>query len=639
MRLTPIVLSAMVLAGAFSTVFAADELPKALPVANAGFEENLTSWAVLPAFKGQIEVVDNPVHSGNKALKIDATGKLNSPFVAQSIGGLTGGAVYQFSAWAILAPGSPAVTAAIKMEAYSEAGSTGELYSSKKLTADGEWTKITVQQRVSGDTNRATVLLRVFGDGVIIFDDATFEEIGYAPDLTIIGPSRLTTAPQNSFKSTYELILREPWKKADLPKMTATISSLDEADNPPDLKNIPAVVARGDKDNQLKATITIPGLKAGSYGVQFQTQGEESLKTVYPAYIFTTLADRKPTALTQDGTILWNGKPFFPIGMYHPGGEDSYKLLAQNGFNAVQGAAVLDLDQFKASLDLAQKYGLAVDVPLYNGMKVKDNLANSLEKVKRFADHPAILDWKIFDEPHIHPDGGVAIDIPSAYRALKAADPNHPIELTLNSAATQQFWVNFCDIVQPDSYPLPRFPVTQVSDMAKGAKSFMQPWQNLSFVLQSGWVADLSNQPSVAQARSMVYLALINGAKGIWWYSMHDPGWDLTKSPLWPHMKDINAEVKVLSDPLMLGDDVPLQISNKNVQASAKRYEGKLYVLVTNPTDDAGDVTLSFSGLPKMNDGTFMGNKVTVDHSADKPNTISLKLEALQSGTMIFDLP
>jgi hypothetical protein len=290
-------------------------------------------------------------------------------------------------------------------------------------------------------------------------------------------------------------------------------------------------------------------------------------------------------------------------------------------------------------LDLAQKYGLAVDVPLYNGMKVKANLANSLEKVKRFADHPSILDWKIFDEPHIHPDGGVAIDIPSAYRALKAADPNHPFELTLNSAKTQQFWSNFCDIVQPDVYPLPRFPVTQVSDMAKGAHEFMQPWQNLSIVLQSGWVADLSNQPSVAQARSMVYLALINGAKGIWWYSMHDPGWDLTKSPLWPHMKEINAEVKVLSEPLMLGENVPIKISNPNVQASAKKYQGKLYVLVTNPTDDTSDVTLSISVFAKLSDGTFSGNTVKVQHSADNPNAISLKLEALQSGTLIFDLP
>ena len=627
-----ITLSVAVL-GAFCCVSKADDLPKALPLVNAGFEDNLSSWAVIPTFKGQIEVVDTPIHTGSKALKIDATKKLNSPFVTQGVKGLTGGAVYQFSAWAKVAPGSSAVTAALKMEAYGDAGNTGELYATKPLTADGEWTKLTLQQRVSGETKAATLLLRVFGDGAIIFDDVSFEEVGHAPDLTIISPGQSLTAPGKSFKSTFELILREPWAKTELPKMTATMSSLDEADNSADLKDIPAVVARGDKENQLKATITVPALKSGSYGVQFQTQGDESLKTVYPAYIFTTLADRKPKSLTQDGTLLWNGKPFFPIGMYHPGGEESYKLLSENGFNAVQGDAIQDLAQFKARLDLAQKYGLAVDVPLYLNGQVKKNLANSLEKVKNFADHPSVLDWKIFDEPHIHPDGGVAIDIPSAYRALKAADPNHPIELTLNSAATQKFWSNFCDIVQPDVYPLPRFPLTLVSDMANGAHEFMQPWQNLSLVLQSGWVADLSNQPSAAQARSMVYLSLINGAKGIWWYSMNDPGWDLTKTPLWPQMKAINAEVTALSQPLMMGNVVNgISCDQPKVHFRAIEYQSKTYLLVTNPESEPLQATFT---LPDNLRSYHLMNGDTKGEL--KNRTMSLSLQGVDSRTYILE--
>jgi len=90
----------------------------------------------------------------------------------------------------------------------------------------------------------------------------------------------------------------------------------------------------------------------------------------------------------------------------------------------------------------------------------------------------------------------------------------------------------------------------------------------------------------------------------------------------------------------MLGENVPLQISNPNVQASAKKYRGKLYVLVTNPTDEESEVTLNLAGLPKMNEGTFLDGqeKVKVEHFVDKPNSISLKLEALQSETLVFDL-
>jgi hypothetical protein len=113
---------------------------------------------------------------------------------------------------------------------------------------------------------------------------------------------------------------------------------------------------------------------------------------------------------------------------------------------------------------------------------------------------------------------------------------------------------------------------------------------------------------------------------------MHDPGWDLTKTPLWPHMKEINAEVKVLSEPLMLGENVPLQISNSNVQASVKKYQGKLYIMVTNPTDGKSNATITvpgfnFPGLSKMDD------------PAKLPDVMLLQLGALESKTLIFDLP
>jgi hypothetical protein len=116
-------------------------------------------------------------------------------------------------------------------------------------------------------------------------------------------------------------------------------------------------------------------------------------------------------------------------------------------------------------------------------------------------------------------------------------------------------------------------------------------------VVQCGWTADLSNQPSPAQARSMVYLSLIEGAKGIWWYSMHDPGWDLTKSPLWPQMKAINAEIKVLAEPLMLGRVVAdIKSEQPEIFFRAVEYQNKTYLLVTNPQNKSAQVTFS---LPK----------------------------------------
>jgi hypothetical protein len=310
----------------------------------------------------------------------------------------------------------------------------------------------------------------------------------------------------------------------------------------------------------------------------------------------------------------------------------------------------MDTASFKASLDQAQKYGLAVDVPFYGGGQVRKNLANSLEKIQKFADHPAVLCWKIIDEPDITSNEGVATEVPGAYRAFKAADPNHPIELTMANDATLGFWSNFCDIVQIDRYPVRSATepadLTPVASFSRNAISVMEPWQNLTFDVQSGWTLDLGTQPTVPQARSMVYLALTSGAKGIFWYSMTEgSGWDLTKTPLWPHMKDINGEIKTISEPILNGESVPVQTSSLQVHVMGKKYQNKLYVYFTNPTTKDIDVTFRVSGLAKVNDGKFVNTAFTnanetakVEHSTGAPNSISMKLKGLQSGTMVFDI-
>src|ERR1700737_3342910 len=67
------------------------------------------------------------------------------------------------------------------------------------------------------------------------------------------------------------------------------------------------------------------------------------------------VSDRdKPDSITETGTLLWQGKPFFPIGIYQVNHTDAeYRMLAQNGFNMIQGRFPGSLDTFMESLDLA----------------------------------------------------------------------------------------------------------------------------------------------------------------------------------------------------------------------------------------------------------------------------------------------
>ncbi len=332
-------------------------------------------------------------------------------------------------------------------------------------------------------------------------------------------------------------------------------------------------------------------------------------------------ARRKPGRLTADGALLFHGKPFFPIGIYHVDHTDAeYAMVAANGFNAIEGSFTTNVQGFRKTLDMAEKYGLAVDAPLFANSQVKENLEASLAKIREAGAHPALLSWKIIDEPDANRNGKLRSEVVQEYRIIKQLYPEQLLELTLSEDDTLSYWSKFCDVVQIDRYPLPGGPLTQVSAFCDAAAKARERWQNLTFVVQCGWTPDLRTQPSFAQARCMVYLALVSGAKGIFWYSRQEDDWDLTKSPLWPRLKEINVEIASLSNPLLLGTDIEgVRCGDAGIHFAAKQYLGKAYLLATNPS-------------PALRDAVFT---IPNAGAAGSPH---LRLDAFGSATIVIDL-
>jgi hypothetical protein len=625
--------------GVVCACFSQGAFAQEIALENPGFESDLQGWSAVPKnFSGQAEVVTGTFHSGEKSLRVDASEKDNRPFVLRRVTNLEGGATYRLSAWARGTTGQAGQIAALKIEYYNAAGAnTSGAYSKySPLPANGEWKQIEVTMPADFDTTFASLYVRVMNKGAIFFDDMKFEKVRSAPDIVVLQP-RMAAPGGTPINAHFEIWLRE-WNQGTikLPKGALPVVSF-EVQGAGETKTYPAKV-ESLGEQRFAVSAQLPALAEGDYSITIKSGG---WSTQDPARVFVTPKNRQPKNLTDTGTLLWNGKPFFPIGMYHPyQRENDYKLLSENGFNAVQSVGPGDLDRFKADLDLAQKYGLACDVPLYAGGEVKGNLEKSLEGIRRFKDHPSILCWKIIDEPDISSNTSVADEVPEAYRALKAADPVHPIELTMAHDATLEYWSNFCDLVQIDRYPVPARPLTDVYDFARNAVAAKKPWQNLTFVVQSGWVADLSNQPTVAQARSMVYLSLIAGAKGIFWYSMREPSWDLTTTPFWPKMKAINAEIQTLSEPIMLGEVVKgIESDNPKVFFTARRHHDKLFVFLTNPETTPQKATFTLQKNLRVKNGRHLaahpdGGSTPVPLQG---NQFSLDLSANDSRTLVFD--
>jgi hypothetical protein len=558
--------------GVCAIAFGADTKGTTVLIANPGFEKGLEGWSVDEArFGGMVTVVQTPKHAGESAIKISDPKAGASPYCAQSVTGLEGGATYRFRAWVASEKGEGA-QAALKIEFYNEKGvNTSGQYGQVRTNADGTWQVAEVVAKADPDATRAALLLRLYSKGTLYYDDAEMAKVKDAPPLSLT-PARMAVAP--NAKTDVRVELRFSKSSPDKP---AAVFELQRSGR--GAESVKFDLEAGGT-NVWAATLHLSELPPGQYGLKCKVA---SAKAEASAYLFVPPEKRKPVWLSDTGTITLGGQPYFPIGLYHVGVAD-YPALAEKGFNCVQGDPTSDMRVLGSGLNAAKAAGIMVDVPLYFAGQVLRNVPNSLQKLKTYSAHGSVLDWKIIDEPDLRPE--VIDEVPATYELLKKEDPQRPLLLTIASPGSYAYWANFCDILQIDPYPIPTQPLTMVSDYTAKAKAALQPWQNLTVVLQCGWVADPINQPSLEQARCMVYLALINGAKGLFWYSMHDPGWDLTKTPLWGRFKELNEETAALGKPVLSGEKVEVKGVAAPVQALCVRYEGKHYLLLANPGKD-----------------------------------------------------
>ncbi|MBT3376018.1 MAG: hypothetical protein HN742_17380 [Lentisphaerae bacterium] len=573
---------------------AAQPEPTPVPLVNAGFEEALSGWSV-GKFDSLIATDVQTGRTGASSIKIDEPAGTSMPYATQVVHSLNGGATYTFRAWVRGKAAQPHAAAALKIEGYTAGGkNTLGKYARLPLTKCPDWTQIAVTARFPPQITRASLLLRLFGGGTIWFDDVELVQ-DIPPPAVTLGPER-QTARTGQHAVSFVAGLAKPWPNGK-PPIRVTMHAPDGS-----TVSTQQTLTRGTDATVWDVELAIPELAPGTFVVESHL-GEELGHT---ATVFVPMPNRKPTALTETGTILVNGKPFFPVGIYHCS-PAHYPMLAKAGFNAVQGRGPQSLEAFGKALDAAAAAGLKMDVPLYAKGKVAENLPASIAGIKRYANHPAVMCWKIIDEPEGRPE--IADEVPDVYAQLRNADPNHPIELTLCSPPTFGFWADFCDIMQVDPYPIPRNPLTMVSDWVSGAVAGLKPWQNLTAVLQSGWTQHPFNQPTPEQARCMVYLSLIHGAKGIFWYSFRDPGWALEKTPLWKHFPRINAETLALSEAVMLGTSgaaVSVASPDDTVHWRAWEHKGRTWLLLANPSEEPVTAVVTPGGAVSVRqiDGT-----------------------------------
>lgn len=544
---------------------------------NPGFEAGLAGWeqVVPPGFAGVIKPDAEVKREGEASLHLTSDQPGQWPWVTQVVPAITPGATYVLSAWYRGGEQADCV-AALKLEFRTADGRPAGTALARVPVTGAEWQQLRVEGQAGFGATEARAMLRLAGEGDLWFDDVVFARTLEAPAL-LPAPARLVGTADQDIAARLRVAVQTPEAIEPGPVSLAIVAGERT------LKTLEADFAAAE-GGTLAADVTLPGLPAGDYLVRAEFDAEE---VDWP--LFVTPAQRRPANLGDHGALLRSGKPFFPLGLYHVRPED-YGRLQEQGFTAAQGPPTPDPRELVQALQAAAKSNLGLVVPLYGSGSLTRSLSLSQQKLKAAGRQPALLGWKLLDEPESHPE--VAGELPEAYRRLRQTDKTRPFVVTVSDPAEAADWAHFCDILEVSVLPLPDQPLKVVAERVAAARQVLQPWQGLFALLQAGWSPAPGNQPTPQQARAMAYLALLNGATGIFWYALYDPGWNLAETPLWGQFKTVNEEIAKLGQLALTGQSLPVTVQGGDVQAAAWESAEGVTVAAVNGHDTAQTVTL-----------------------------------------------
>jgi hypothetical protein len=322
--------------------------------------------------------------------------------------------------------------------------------------------------------------------------------------------------------------------------------------------------------------------------------------------------------------ISIKGLPTFPIGIYNhctdiitDQSSRELDLIRDAGFNVLSQYNLPTTDKV-----LVTSFRSFMDKCLERGISILANATAPLSLVDAYHSHPTLFAYSIGEDVN---DGRL---LPDETRHLnlkfKDWDINHytfiPFLPKYNTIIDPADYLGSCDIIGIELYPIdnpaakvsenPVDPFTKENELLRNEKDCAEfqmanqqdtPWFALTQVFSWANYPEGNPQgqnsaayPTPDELRNIVYIGLINGAKGIFYYEWHNPGevrgekvyhkeFKLySNEPLWSEVKLLNSELKTLQDVYMFGQRTKLQGNTDWLSASYWLYEGSTYIIVAN---------------------------------------------------------
>ncbi|MEK7396400.1 MAG: hypothetical protein AAB116_05645, partial [Candidatus Poribacteria bacterium] len=169
----------------------------------------------------------------------------------------------------------------------------------------------------------------------------------------------------------------------------------------------------------------------------------------------------------------------------------------------------------------------------------------------------------------------------------------HPTWIVIYQVNELRSYLDTTDIIGTDPYPISKKPIAMVGEWTKLTRKSAGTNKAVWMVPQAHnlglYSKEKQDSPTFEQMRCMAYQCLVNGANGLIFYSYPD----LKRDPSgfesrWNDVKRLGTEIKSLI-PILLSTEarpkVQLLSGAKNIHFSAKYYDGKLYIMAVNSSD------------------------------------------------------
>jgi hypothetical protein len=304
------------------------------------------------------------------------------------------------------------------------------------------------------------------------------------------------------------------------------------------------------------------------------------------------------------GSLLVDGAPFFPVGLYWLRAE-LLPGVRRLGFNSGDYFYRLTGDQVAELMDAAARDEVKILLELSDFIRRRSepDLEAIDAAIARYRHHPALLAWYLIDEPE---ETGIKPEVTHRlYERIRRQDPYHPVYLVNNRPATYKAHIDASDILAIDVYPIPLGPVSRVRERMQEAR-YCSPEQKPVWLIAQAFGATehWPRPPTPAELRNMVYQGLVHGARGIFFYRHCDEGERrIQPRPLREEMQVLAGELRGLTPVLLEPESVlqpGLQDGDPGVDLALRQHQGDYYLLVVNTTLSLRRVRVALRGLPSL---------------------------------------